>query len=910
MKVVQFITTALLLFCSAVAFTQATVTGTLNDRSTRQKLSGATVSLTSSTGAVLHTVTDEDGEFRFKDLNEGDYTLEINYVGFTSYVQQLHTGNKKTGLKISLIENAKVLSNIHVFTKINAEEESSSRISEKNANNITNVISAKAMERSPDINAANVLQRMSGITLQKNSGADESYAIVRGLEPRYNNTLINGVKITSPDEKSRFVSLDIVPSDLLQKIEVSKSLLPDMEGDAIGGTVNLIMKDAPDSLTFKATAQIGYSKIFFDRKFDYFSKPDIQSKSLNERFGDKYVAQPGDFTRSNLDFKQKTSLPTTVAGITYGKRFLNNKLGILIADNFQNQYYGSNSSFNIVSPDPQNNFVPHVTDVANRTSSTQQLNNGLAIHADYNFNDKNKIIINNVFLYSYLAQSRLSVDTAIVGGNGGRTVPGTGPIGGNYRSLTNNEYLENFKIEGKHILSKNLLFDWTGVYSSATKKSPDRAEVSTNKKISVDSTGKFVSTPYYFDGITRIWQHNEDKDYDAIGNLTYRGKLTKVSIELKAGGLYRHKDRNNRQDEYDLRPVADSNGIKKPYTDIYSAQWTVYNPHGTFNYDVNNYHAHEDISAGYAEAKISFEKLDISGGLRYEYTSEGFTVNTFNPTAFSKITKTYADLLPGIQLKYKLSHSTNIRASFNKSISRPNYFELVPYTIRGQDYDEVGNPNLQHTVADNYDLRYELFPSGEEQLFVSAFYKKLKNPIENALLSLSGGQLVYTPQNFGNANITGAELVYTKYFGNIGFTFNYTYISSKVKSPKIVADSVSSGNTTVYKNQSRPLQGQSDNVLNFSLLYKNDAKKLFVQLAYEYIGKTLSEVYPNYGYDYYQQPQSFLSLSAEKSLSRHFVLFGKFNNLLNTATTIKINNITVGRDIYKANFNLGIRYSH
>lgn len=910
MKFIHVILSALFMFCFAEGFSQTTIKGTLFNSANRQKLNGATVSLKNTKAVILHNVSGEDGEFKFTGLAAGDYTLEINYVGFKPYTQHLSLQNKTIELKISLIENAQVLSSVHVFTKINEEQEASSRTSEKNANNITNVISAQAMQRSPDINAANVLQRMSGITLQKNSGADESYAIVRGLEPRYNNTLINGVKITSPDEKSRFVSLDIVPSDLLQKIEVSKSLLPEMEGDAIGGTVNLIMKDAPDSLTFKATAQVGYNKIFLDRKFTDFSKSDIQSKSANERLNQSYVAQPGDFTRSNLDFKSKTALPTTVFGITFGKRFLNNKLGILIADNFQNQYYGSNSRFNIVSPDPNNNFVPHVISVANRTSSTQQLNNGLAIHADYNFNDKNKIIINNVFLYSYLAQARLSIDTAIIGGNGGRTVPGTGPIGGTDRSLTNNEYLENLKIEGKHILSKNVLFDWTGVYSSATKKSPDRAEIITNKKISVDSTGKFASTPYYFDGISRLWQHNEDKDYDALANLTYRGKLNKVLVEVKAGGLYRHKDRNNRQDEYDLRPVADSNGIKKPYTDIYSAQWTVYNPHGTFNYDVNNYHAYEDISAGYAEAKISFEKLDIFGGARYEYTSQGFSVNTLNPTLYSKVTKTYADLLPSVQLKYKLNHSTNLRASYNKSISRPNYFELVPYTIRGQDFDEVGNPNLKHTVADNFDIRYEAFPSGEEQLFVSAFYKKLKNPIENALLSLSGGQLVYTPQNFADASIAGAELVYTKYFGDLGFTLNYTYINSKVNSPKIIADSVSASNTSVFKNQKRPLQGQSDNVLNLSLLYKNTARKIFIQIAYEYVGKTLSQVYPNFGYDYYQQPQSFLSLSGEKSLSRHFTFFGKFNNLLNTATTIKINNITVGKDIYKANFNLGIRYSN
>src|SRR5258706_485307 len=232
---------------------------------------------------------------------------------------------------------------VQVFSKINGEEESSSRTSEKNANNITNVISAKAMERSPDINAANVLQRMSGITLQKNSGADESYAIVRGLEPRYNNTLINGVKITSPDEKSRFVSLDIVPSDLLQKIEVSKTLTPQMEGDAIGGTVNLVFKDTPEFETFKVNGSLGYSSIFFNRKYDDFDHGAVQAKSVSERFGPAYTANPGNFSRANLDFTQKNAPITSLLGFTYGRRSFNNKLGFILSNSYQNQYYGTNS---------------------------------------------------------------------------------------------------------------------------------------------------------------------------------------------------------------------------------------------------------------------------------------------------------------------------------------------------------------------------------------------------------------------------------------------------------------------------------------------------------------------------------------------------------------------------------------
>jgi len=116
--------------------------------------------------------------------------------------------------------------------------------------------------------------------------------------------------------------------------------------------------------------------------------------------------------------------------------------------------------------------------------------------------------------------------------------------------------------------------------------------------------------------------------------------------------------------------------------------------------------------------------------------------------------------------------------------------------------------------------------------------------------------------------------------------------------------------TTIQKLQSRPMQGQTDNTLNVSLLYKNEKKKVFVQLAYQYLGKSLSLVYPIYGADYYQQPQSSLSLSAEKDLNKHFIVFGKFNNLLNTSTTTKINNLIGINDSFRPSYTLGLRYSY
>lgn len=901
------------IFFSQFVFSQtAAVTGKVTNSNTNKPLAGASVTINNTT---YKTITDINGMYSFSNIPAGEYTLTVSFTGFTLYSKNIKLkANEAEKKNIGLDEKITNLETVNIFTKINGEEEKSSRANERKANNIRNIISAKAMERSPDINAANVLQRMSGVTLQKNSGADEAYAIVRGLEPRYNNTLINGVKIASPDEKSRSVSLDVVPSDLLQKIEVSKSLMPEMEGDAIGGTVNLVMKDAPDAALLKATASVGYSNIFFDRKFISFSKKDIQSKNLTDRNGAGYVAQPNDFSRSNLDFKEKNPLPSGTLGVTYGKRVLQKKLGVLLAFNFQNQYYGTNSLYNQAVPDIYKN-EPAISNIANRNISTQQLNSGITTHLDYNFNDRNKLTITNLFLYSYLAQEREVIDTAVKGGNGGRTVPGTGPVYRDYSSITNQQVIENLKIEGKHILSSRFLVDWAAVFSDAVKRTPDRANLSINKKIDtvhttndVNGPYNFVSTPYYFDDITRIWQHNNDKDYNAMASITYKSKIKTALLELKAGGLYRHKTRYNLQNQYDLRPTTNSNGVKQVYNDINSAEWVVYNTGGTQVYDINNYKLFENITAGFSQAKVSLKQLEIFGGVRIEKTQQGFTLNTFYPTGINGVTKNYTDVLPSMMLKYKLNDKTNIRLSYFKSISRPNYYELVPATILSSSTptSESGNPDLKHAVADNFDVRYELFPKDEEQLFVGAFYKKIKDPIEYAYVDINS----YKPQNLGTATVYGTEIVYTKYFGNLGITGNYTYIYSKISSPKFFTDVVAQ-TTDPQKLQTRPMQGQTDHSLNLSLLYKNEKRKIFIQVSYEYLGKTLARVYPVYGYDYYQSPQSFLALSAEKQLSnRHFTAFGKFNNILNTATVNKINNLLVVKDTYKANFSIGLRYSN
>ena len=904
-----YLTILILLSFTSILFAQQTLVlkGKIYDANTKEPLAGAYVHFDD---LQLGALTDAFGGYAFKGLKPGKYKIKVKYVGFKEFEKELNINpNSSPTLNIAMEDNAKQLNGVTIFSKVDPESEMSSRQAEKNAVNIKNIIGAQTMVRSPDISAANALQRVSAVTLQRSTGSDAAYAIIRGLEPRYNNTLINGVKVASPDPISRFISLSIVPSDLLQRIEVSKSLTPDMEGDAIGGTVNLVFKDAPDYQYFKANASVGYDGLFFNRKYGTFDQRAVQKQSVSEQFGNNYKASTGNFSRPNLSFDSKAAPVTSLASFTYGNRLLKKKLGFIVSDSYQNQFYGSNSQFNIAQLDtrPGKGFQPIISDIANRTYSTQQLNNGLSAHLDYKFDEKNKVALDNVFLYTQLNQTRLSVDTSIVGGNGGRLGPGTGAVFNDNRSSVQNQYAENLKLSGEHILTQHFKVDWAGVYSNAKQNAPDRAVISTNHLVNPD----FSSTPDFLYNVSRIWDRSRNRDVTALGNVAYKAILnTTSSVELKAGGLYRHSTRYNIQNQYTLKPLAGNGGEKTPFQDVYNSDFVVYNVSGSLQSDKANYTAYEDIAAGYGQFTFTANKFSATGGLRIENTNQGYDTNPVVLDIRSNAQKKYTDLLPSLLLKYELTPKSNLRASYFKSISRPALYELVPTVTFGDATDVTGNPLVKHSEADNLDLRYEFFPKADEQLLIGGFYKNIINPIEFGLDGLLGGQQQTSPQNFGTAKVYGAELVYSRFFGKIGISGNYTYTHSNINTTKIYTSTDAEGVTTSVKRlQSRPLQGQTGNVANLSLLYKNDKHKAFIQLAYSYTDKTLVSVYPNFGYDYYQQPQSYLSLSGEKKLYKHLTAAVKINNILNTPTTIKIGDLTQSREIYNVSFNLGLRYS-
>jgi outer membrane receptor protein involved in Fe transport len=248
----------------------------------------------------------------------------------------------------------------------------------------------------------------------------------------------------------------------------------------------------------------------------------------------------------------------------------------------------------------------------------------------------------------------------------------------------------------------------------------------------------------------------------------------------------------------------------------------------------------------------------------------------------------------------------------------------------GEYFTEIGNPYLKHVQANNFDIRYELFPGGADQILAGAFYKELQNPIENFIVRDGGPSAQFIkPQNTNKATNYGLEAVFTKYIGKFGIALNYTYTHSDVTTDKnfYFRDPATGQFSTKLVSQKRPLQGQANHIGNASLLYKNPKIGLDMQIAFVYTGERISQVSPYYELDYWQQPYSQFDFSLEQRIVKHFSFYAKVNNLSNATPKVylkqpnvyqtgkdalpdqdKNDKVLVQKDIYKMSFLGGFRY--
>lgn len=184
---------------------------------------------------------------------------------------------------------------------------------------------------------------------------------------------------------------------------------------------------------------------------------------------------------------------------------------------------------------------------------------------------------------------------------------------------------------------------------------------------------------------------------------------------------------------YQLRPANVFAQYGTDFTHYNQIKWTIQNPLGSVA-SALNYDATEQTSAGYVQFRTTDRPLEVVGGVGVEHTNQGYAMEFPIGEDFPTGSQIYTDYLPSLHFRYRLlNNTTNLRASYFRSLNRPGFFEIVPYRIVNEEYQERGNPNLKRAIADNVDLRYEFFPRPLEQFMVGVSYKKIQNPIEYTL---------------------------------------------------------------------------------------------------------------------------------------------------------------------------------
>lgn len=872
-----------LLCCTGMYVQAQSIKGTVTDATTGEPMFGATV-LIKENG--MKRLIQLDGNFQFKSLVPGVYHIEVSFTNHKTISKEVSVVKGKSAeIRFNLESSTVELSGITILAGGNGTDRTI-RALEKNSNQLVNIVSAKNMELLPDITVANVMQRVSGVNLEKNSAGEARYPIIRGMEKRYINTLVNGIKIPSPDNKSRFIPLDLFPSEILERLEVSKSLTPSMEADAIGGTINLVMKDAPSSKLLQLNLSEGYNNIFSDQPFLKFDRNSISKLSPTELHGSNYIATPGDFSNQSLYYTELKAPKNMTLGLTTGNRFgKDKKLGILISGSYQNIHSGNQSTLFLPNAQPGLDNIPQFIDLYSRQYSTQNQRLGLNGKVDYKFNKNNKISLLNTFVRLDAMQVRHNFDTIAL----------NSLLSEAYRTSWQYQSIYNSTLQGLHQLSSSLQLDWTLGYSTAKNNLPDLGSFSHEYPVLVDATKGTVTkgTPDILGTMSRGWTHNSDKDVTGNINVTKQLSFYGRPMELKFGGLFRTKNRDNFYNSYSMNPLLPTGSSVQTFTTLYNAVFTFKGSNAMPSLNGNNYTFNENIAAGYIQGKFNLtSRIELLGGFRYENTYQEYETELSKDVDAKSGSIHYADLLPSAQLKYKINNAQALRISYYEAIARPQFAELIPDGPDSYEtFKEKGNPTgLKHTLANNYDVRYEFFPGNADQILIGTFYKRIQDPIEYNAVKTGVTSQNLIPTNIGTATNYGIEAVFTKYFGVFGVSANYTYTQSKVTNDSMLLSyrNTAGVRTSKYVSETRPLQGQANHIGNISLLFKSTRLGLDAQLAVVYTGERISLVSPYAGLHYWQQPITGIDFSFEKKVVKKLTFYGKLTNLTNSPSIVSL----------------------
>lgn len=863
---------------------QGTVRGRIVDGS-KQILPGASIYVDK-----LHTgvTSDINGFYTLPNLDPGTYTLKVSYVGYDPVLINITIPEGKTLEKDVVMKEGVELQEVVIGGALQGQNRAIN--AQKSNLGITNIVSADQVGKFPDSNIGDALKRISGINVQYDQG-EARFGQVRGTSADLSSVTINGNRVPSAEGDTRNVQLDLIPADMVQTIEVNKVITPDMDADAIGGSINLVTKNSPYKRIISATAGSGWNKV---------------------------------------SEKAQTNL-----GFTYGDKFFNDKLGLIVSASYQYAPSGSdNTEFEWKQTDAGELYLKNY-EIRQYYVTRERQSYSAALNWDITSNHKLffKGIFNNRNDWENRYRTTLKdLNKESVNNTADVRIQTKGGTPDNKNARLEQQRTMDFTLGGEHLLGK-VSVDWNVSYAKASEERPNERYIDyvlKKQKFTPDLSD--LRKPYYspqsgysmtldntfsLKEVTEEQEDIQEKDFKLNLNLELPLRKGEFGNKLKFGGKLVAKSKDKEKDHYGYEPLNEDGFDSSSFTNIVSQNRDGFMPGdkykaGSFiskdylgNLDLNNsslfkktqnldeiavgFNAKETVTAGYLRFDQNLgKKWKMMAGVRLEnthikYSGMNYDANKDELTHTAESKKSYLNVLPSLLVKYDANDELKVRASFTNTISRPKYSALIPnVNITKDDEISMGNPDLDATISYNLDLSADYYFKSIGLVSAGVFYKRINDFIVDQRISdyVYNGetyQKFTQPKNAGNADLLGVELGYQRDFGFIapalkhfGFYGNYTYTYTRV----------SDFNFEGRENESGlRLPGSPKNTANASLYYERSG--LNVRLSYNYASSFIDEMGKTKFQDRYYDAVNYLDLNASYTFAKHYTFYVEANNLLN-----------------------------
>jgi len=881
-----------LIFPMLVLAQTGSLTGVVVDGNSGETIIGATVRIE---GTSLGTATDLYGRYMIQQIPEGVYTVSITYIGYETVrlADVIIRNAEREELDVVLRPGSFEMDAITVAAYRETNSISAVLFEIQRSRQVISGVSAQQMSRIQDSNAAEVMRRVPGITI-----AENRFVIIRGLDERYNQVMINNVIAPSTEVDKRSFSFDLISSSSLDRMMIYKSGSSDLPGDFAGGVIKLYTVDHVDSDFVEVRSGFGFRNGTTGRSF-------LQSNGSGTDFigfDNGYRKLPSGFPDSgtlqgtarnspvridaahtlpnNFQPNRSTALADYSAGVRIGQRFpvAGKELTTVTSVDYSTGYQSHERNFfryyeweNREQPILSRfEFVDQNYELENRVNlmSNWRLRfsptSRISFRNMFNQIGQNETIIRNGF--DFIQRPDDDLRNYMLG----------------YRSRT----IYTGQLEGDHQLTDETSIRWVAGGSYLRESEPDLRRFRTFQPqdesqawmMQLPPSSNLFDTGRYYGSLDEFSLNQGMELERYIGR---RGNI------LKAGYQVDYRDRNFTSRYFSYlypgfnNPDDRETLIRLPLDEIFQNENVRTDAfiieEGTR--PIDSYQASSLNSAGYLNLHVPFERIEFTGGVRLEYNVQRLSSrDDFEPI---EVQNPVLSLLPFVNTAYSLSDITRLRLAYGRTVNRPEFRELAPFVFYDYKLDggRFGNPDLKHATIDNVDLRMEFYPRVGETISLGGFFKYFTNPIENKTsVTTESPQFGYVNADY--AVSYGIEAEIQKSFRGLTTSRFLDRISVNANASMIFTE-VDMGTGVVAQEQVRPLQGQSPYIINTSLYYEDTDHGLTGTLAFNRIGPRIFSVGDVLFPTIYEMPRNSLDVMLTWQATTRFSITGGIQDLLN-----------------------------